>query len=118
MNTQALYTNVQMGQVLIHQDEVYLAGRFADATPTGSDLHMQANNTLAAIEQLLTDAGSDKSKLLSATIYLQNPTSDFETIDRIWDQWLPEGAAPDRTMLKAERLTPDVLVEIAIVAAL
>lgn len=118
MNTQALHTKVLMSQVLVHQDRVYLAGRFADTAPLENDLSVQAINTLVAIEQLLVDAGSDKSRLLSATIYLKDITQDLEAMDRIWGQWLPEGVAPIRASLEAEQSKPDTLVEIAMIAAL
>lgn len=118
MHIQPLYTKVLMSQVLVHQDAVYLAGRFADAVPVENDLGIQADNTLAAIEQVLAEAGSDKTRLLSATIYLKNIQADLEQMDRIWGQWLPEGVIPVRTALEAEQAKPGVLVEIAMVAAL
>ncbi|TKA89844.1 RidA family protein [Halopseudomonas bauzanensis] len=118
MNIQPLYTKVLMSQVLVHQNAVYLAGRFADAIPAENDLDIQAGNTLAAIEQVLAEAGSDKTRLLSATIYLKDIQADVEQMDRIWGQWLPEGVVPVRAALEAERVQPDVLVEIAMVAAL
>ena len=118
MNIQPLYTKVLMSQVLVHQDAVYLAGRFADAAPVENDLGIQAGNTLAAIEQVLAEAGSDKTRLLSATIYLKNIHADLEEMDRIWSQWLPEGVTPVRAALQAEQVKPDILVEIAMVAAL
>ena len=111
MNIHSSYTNVLMSQVLMHQDRVYLTGRFADTS-------VQAGNTLAAIETLLTEAGSDKSRLLSATIYLKDIKTDLETMDRIWGQWLPEGAAPIRAILEAKQVEPNILVEIAMTAAL
>lgn len=118
MNTQALYTNVRMSQVLVHQDMVYLAGRFADSAPLENDLLIQAENILTAIERLLIEAGTDKTRLLSATLYLKHIEADFAAMDRIWKQWLPEGITPARATLEVDVLKPDILVEIAIIAAL
>ena len=118
MTTQALYTNVLQSQVQLYQDTVYLTGRFADTAPLENDLSTQAANTLMAIEQLLNDAGSDKTRLLSATIYLKDVDADLETMDRIWNQWLPEGVIPIRAAMDVEQLAPDVLVEIAMTATL
>ncbi|PRB79395.1 RidA family protein [Pseudomonas sp. MYb185] len=118
MNTQALYSNVRMSQTLVHQDMVYLAGRFADSAPLENDLREQADNILMAIERLLIEAGTDKTRLLSATIYLKNIEADIEAMDLIWKQWLPEGVTPARATLEADALKPDILVEVAIIATL
>lgn len=118
MNTQALYTNVRMSQVLVHQDTVYLAGRFADSAPLENDLRVQATNILTAIERLLIEAGTDKTRLLSATIYLKHIEADFEAMGAIWRQWLPEGITPARATLEADALKSEILVEIAVIAAL
>lgn len=118
MTTQALYTNVLKSQVQVYQDTVYLTGRFADTAPPENDLSAQAANTLMAIEQLLNEAGSDKTRLLSATIYLKDIEADLETMDRIWSQWLPGGVIPVRAAMDAEQVAPDILVEIAMTAML
>lgn len=118
MNTQALYTHVRMSQVLVHQDTVYLAGRFADSAPRENDLRVQAENILTAIEQVLIEAGTDRTGLLSATIYLKHIEADSDVMELIWKQWLPEGVTPTRAALEADVLKPDILVEIAVIAAL
>lgn len=70
---------------------------------------IQADATLAAI-------GSDKSKLLSATIYITNK-DNFSLLNTAWEAWLPAGCAPSRACVKVELLNPEMLVEIAFVAA-
>ena len=65
---------------------------------------------------LLKEAGSDKTKLLSATIWLADMRG-FEEMNAVWDAWLPEGGAPARATVEAKLATPAFTVEIGIIAA-
>jgi enamine deaminase RidA (YjgF/YER057c/UK114 family) len=80
-----------------------------DMTSQTQQILMQAEATLAAI-------GSNKSQLLSATIYLTR-TEDFPTLNSLWEAWLPAGCAPSRACVKVELFDPTMLLEIAFVAA-
>lgn len=85
-------------------------------TDTSVGIREQAQQVFAQAEEMLAAANSDKSRILSCTIYL----TDFANIDAFnqeWEAWLPAGSAPSRACVKAELANPDYLVEIAFVAA-
>jgi len=108
------HTGQRMSQIVIHGDTVYLAGQVAaDANAAIGD---QTRQVLQKIETLLEEAGSDKNKLLSAQIWLSN-MGHFAQMNEVWDAWLPEGVAPARACIEARLASPDLLVEIGIVAA-
>lgn len=83
---------------------------------TSADMAGQARQIFQQAEQTLAAIGSDRSMLLSATIYITD-ISQVDAFNQCWDNWLPEGAAPSRACIKVELLDPDMLVEIAFVAA-
>lgn len=84
---------------------------------TTQDFDTQLAQLLALAEQTLVRIGSDKSHLLSATIYLTD-RANFAALNRTWETWLPEGCAPSRACVKVELLDPAMLVEIVFVAAI
>ncbi|RYE53000.1 MAG: RidA family protein [Sphingobacteriales bacterium] len=86
------------------------------AADTEQDMTNQTTQILAQAESTLADIGSDKSRLLSATIYLTN-IDNAAIFNLLWEAWLPAGCAPSRACLKVELLDPKMLVEIAFVAA-
>ncbi|MCK9797425.1 hypothetical protein BK634_02040 [Pseudomonas chlororaphis] len=116
MSIQRQLTNERMSQIVVHSGTVYLAGQVGDDLQAG--VEQQTRETLANIERLLDLAGTDKSKLLSATIYLKDIDAHFEGMNSVWDQWLPKGVAPARAAVEAKLCEPEILVEISIVAAL
>jgi enamine deaminase RidA (YjgF/YER057c/UK114 family) len=77
----------------------------------------QIAQILSQAESTLATLGSDKSRLLSATIYLTDK-ENIAALNAAWEAWLPEGCAPSRACIKVELLDPAMLVEIAFVAAL
>ena len=115
MTIQRIQTNKRMSQIVIHGDTIYLAGQVALDKP-GTSFAEQTRNILDRIDALLKEAGSDKSKLLSATIWLADMRG-FEDMNAVWDTWLPEGAAPARATVEAKLATPAFTVEIGIIAA-
>ena len=70
---------------------------------------------LGQIDGLLAQAGSDKSQILSATIYLAD-IGDFAAMNAVWDQWVVPGHTPARATVQAKLVTPDYKVEIQVVA--
>ncbi|MFS9669865.1 RidA family protein, partial [Klebsiella pneumoniae] len=78
--------------IVVHSGTVYLAGQVGDDMSAG--IEKQTRETLANIERLLDLAGTDKSKLLSVTIYLKDIDADFAGMNAVWDKWLPKGVAP------------------------
>lgn len=105
----------RMSQAVIHGDTVYLAGQVALDKP-GASVREQTQNILDRTDALLKEAGSDKTKLLSATIWLADMRG-FEEMNAVWDAWLPEGGAPARATVEAKLATPAFTVEIGIIAA-
>ncbi len=115
MPIKRLHTGPRMSQAVIHGNIVYLAGQVAD-DPSGG-VGDQTRQVLAQIDALLAEAGTDKSKLLSATIYLTDIRT-FADMNAAWDSWVSSGNAPARATVEAKLAGPEYRVEIAVVAAL
>ena len=98
---------------VVHNGTVYLV-----EVPSNldADITGQTENLLASIERLLAQAGSDKSRLLMATIYLAD-MADYRAMNAVWDAWLPEGSAPARACVQARLANPEFRVEIVLTAA-
>ena len=108
------HTNQRMSQIVIHGDTVYLAGQVAN--DANADVAVQTQQVLQKIDALLAEAGSDSSKILSAQIWLAS-MGHFGQMNEVWDAWVPEGHAPGRACIEARLASPDLLVEIGIIAA-
>jgi enamine deaminase RidA (YjgF/YER057c/UK114 family) len=108
------HTNQRMSQIVIHGDTVYLAGQVAN--DSNANITVQTEQVLQKIDALLTEAGSDKSKILSAQIWLAS-MGHFAQMNDVWDAWVPEGHAPGRACIEARLASPDLLVEVGIIAA-
>jgi enamine deaminase RidA (YjgF/YER057c/UK114 family) len=92
MSIQRLQTDHRMSQIVIHDDTVYLSGQ-VDLESPAKTAEEQTMRILGRIDQLLAQAGSSKSSLLSATIWLSD-VGDFAQMNRAWSAWLPPGCAP------------------------
>ena len=115
MSVQRIESNPRMSKVVVHGDTVYLAGLIADKT-LGQSLAEQTREILSLIDRFLAKAGTDKSKLLTATIWL----SDIRTVDemnKVWDAWVSPGNTPARACVEAKLARSNLLVEIGIIAA-
>ena len=115
MSIQRMHTNQRMSQIVVHGDTVYLAGQVALDKPGGSFAE-QTRNILDRIDALLKEAGTDKTKVLSATIWLADMRG-FEDMNAVWDAWVPQGCAPARATVEAKLATPAFTVEIGVIAA-
>ncbi len=104
----------RMSQVVVHGETVYTAGQVADDGT--ADVQEQTRQVLAKIDRLLETAGTDKSRLLSATIWLSD-ISSFAAMNEIWDAWVVAGHTPARACTEAKLARADLLVEIAVIAA-
>ena len=93
---------------------VHLAGQLAD--DYDGDIREQTRQTLANIDRYLAEAGSDKTRILSVTIYLKD-MADYAGLNEVYDAWVAEGAAPARACVEAKLYDPRVLVEMMVVAA-
>jgi enamine deaminase RidA (YjgF/YER057c/UK114 family) len=103
-----------MSQAVVHGNTVYLAGQVGEP---GKSVAEQTRGILAAIDRLLAEAGSDKSKILSAQIWLDD-MRDFAEMNSVWDAWVDKDNPPARATGGAPLATPDYRVEIIVVAAL
>ena len=103
----------RMSEAVIHGNTVYLAGQVGEP---GDDVTAQTKTTLAEIDALLAQAGTDKSKILMATIWLAD-IADFEAMNAVWDAWVDPAHPPARATCEAKLATPDYLVEVIVVAA-
>jgi len=115
MSIERRHTATRMSQIVIHGDTVYLAGQVSDDAESKS-AGEQAKNILDKIDAYLAEAGSDKTKILSATIWLSD-IRYFAAMNEHWDAWVPEGHAPARACVEAKLAGPQFLVEIGIIAA-
>ncbi len=115
MSIQRLHVGPRMSQAVVHGETVYLAGQVADQAK-GKSVGEQTTEILAAVDRLLAEAGSDKTKILSATIYLAD-IATFPEMNAVWDAWVPAGHAPARATVEAKLAAPAYTVEIACIAA-
>jgi len=113
MNIERLEQGTRMSQAVIHGDTVYLAGQVG---APGESVTAQTEAILARIEKLLGQAGSDKSRILSATIWLAD-MADFGEMNAVWDRWVDGRDAPARATGGVALATPAYKVEIIVVAA-
>lgn len=107
-------TGPRMSQAVVHGDTVYLAGQVAD-DPT-ADVRGQTVQVLASIDRLLAAAGTDKTRILSATIYLAD-IGTFAQMNSAWDPWVPAGHTPARATVEARLAAPHYKVEVQVIAA-
>jgi enamine deaminase RidA (YjgF/YER057c/UK114 family) len=105
----------RMSEMAVHNGVCYLAGQIA---PDGSqDITGQVKQVLAAIDELLARAGSNKGKLLRVEIFLKD-LADFAAMNAVWEAWLPAGHAPPRATVQAHLARPEWRVEMVVTAAL
>jgi enamine deaminase RidA (YjgF/YER057c/UK114 family) len=113
MSIERIGSGPRMSQAVIHGNTVYLAGQVG---APGESVTAQTKAVLASVEALLAQAGSDKSKILSATIWLAD-MADFAEMNAVWDVWIDGKDAPARATGEAKLATPDYKVEVIVVAA-
>ena len=107
-------TGPRMSQAVIHGNTVYLAGQVA--SNRSADVAGQTREILAAIDGLLAEAGTDKSHVLAATVYLTD-MSTFDEMNAVWERWIAPGCAPARATVGAPLASSAYRVEIVIIAA-
>lgn len=104
----------RLSEMAVHQGVAYLAGQVpADGR---ADIVGQTQQVLAAIDALLARAGSDKSRILRAEIYLAD-LADFPGMNAVWDAWVVAGHAPPRATVQARLAKPEWKIEIVVTAA-
>ena len=116
MRIERFQTGERMSQMVVFNDTVYLAGQVAQSA-AGESVAKQTQAILDQIDGLLAEAGSDKTKILSATIWICS-MEDFVEMNSIWDSWVPQGHTPCRACVESPCLaSPDISVEIGVIAA-
>ena len=108
-------TNRRMSQAVVYGGVLYTAGQVA-VDAAGERAQKQTEAILAEIDSLLETAGTDKSRLLSATVWLAD-IADFNEMNEVWDTWVVPGDTPARACVEAKLAAPQFVVEIAVIAA-
>lgn len=105
-------TGARMSEAVVHNGTIYLAGQVG----TGASVTEQTKAALAEVDRLLAECGSDKTRILSAQIWLAD-IAGFAEMNAVWDQWVPQGHTPARATGESKLATPDYKVEVIVVAA-
>ena len=106
--------NSRMSEAVIHGDTIYLAGQIG---APGADITTQTRAVLAEIDDLLARAGSDKTRIVMAQIFIAD-LADFAAMNEVWDEWVPAGNAPPRATVEAQLARPEWKIEIVVTAGL
>ena len=107
-------TGARMSEAVAYNGIIWLAGQVG--TP-GASVAEQTRQCLAEVDRILAAAGTDKTRILSAQIWLAD-IATFGEMNAVWDQWVPAGNTPARATGEAKLATPDYLVEVIVTAAL
>jgi enamine deaminase RidA (YjgF/YER057c/UK114 family) len=115
MTVERKEVGARMSQIVIHGDTVYLAGIVAHQNK-GKSVTEQTRKILATIDGYLAQAGTDKTKLLSANIWITD-MANFAEMNAVWDAWVASGQTPARACVEARLAAPDYKAEIMVTAA-
>lgn len=113
MTIRRIDVGARMSDIVIHNNTVYLAGQVG---APGASVTEQTKAVLASVDELLAKAGTDKTKILQAIIWLAD-MGTFAEMNAVWDSWVPQGHTPARATGEAKLATPDYKVEVIITAA-
>ena len=114
LDVQRINSNHVMSAVTIFNQVVYLSGQVPKNVDDG--IEAQTQNVLDTIDQLLAEANSDKSRILSAQLFVKN-LADFTQVNTVWIDWLQGHPTPARATIQADLVNPQWLIEIAVTAA-
>jgi len=106
-------TGKRMSEAVIHNGTVYVAGQVGNPGDSVAD---QTRSCLAEVDRILALAGSDKTRILSAQIWLAD-IAGFADMNAVWDEWVPQGHTPARATGESSLAAPAYLVEVIVVAA-
>lgn len=112
---QRFHVGERLSEMAIHNGTVYLAGQVPETPET--DIRGQTAEVLAAIDKLLAEAGTDKTRILMAQIFLAD-LADFDGMNAVWDAWVAAGHAPPRATVQARLARPGWRIEVVVTAAL
>ena len=115
MSIQRIEVGTRMSRAVVNGNTVYLAGIVADKAK-GKSVTEQTKDILGQIDGFLAKAGTDKSNLLTANIWITD-MANFAEMNAVWDAWVSPGNTPARATVEAGLASPDYKVEIMVVAA-
>jgi len=113
MTIQRLHVGKRLSEAAVYNNTIYLAGQVAE--DNSQDITGQTKQVLAAVDKLLGEAGSDKTKLLQVTIFIAD-MKDFPGMNAAWDEWVVQGSTPPRATVEAKLAKPEWKVEMLVVA--
>lgn len=116
MSVKRIESGPRMSQAVIHGKTVYLAGQVASGAK-GKSVKAQTEDVLKSIDRLLKAAGTDKTRLIAANIWLSD-IATFADMNSVWDAWVSPGNTPARATVEARLAGPEYTVEIMVTAAL
>jgi enamine deaminase RidA (YjgF/YER057c/UK114 family) len=111
---QRIEAGSRMSEAVVHAGVVWLAGQVPETS--GLDIRGQTREVLAQIDALLAQAGSDRTRILRAQIFLAD-LADFDGMNAEWDAWVVPGRAPARATVQAALADPDWKIEVVVTAA-
>ena len=114
MSLQRFDVGARMSEMAVHHGVAYLAGQVAE--DGSADVAGQTRQVLAAVDRLLARAGSDKSRILRAQIFLAD-LADFPAMNAVWDAWVVPGHTPPRATVQAALARPEWKIEVVVTAA-
>lgn len=114
MTIQRFDVGPRMSEMAVHNGTVYLAGQIAE--DGSQDITGQTQQVLQAIDNLLARAGSNKSKILRAQIFIKD-LADFAAMNAVWEAWVVPGHTPPRATVQAHLAKPEWKIEIVVTAA-
>lgn len=109
-----LHVGPRLSETAIHNGVVYLAGQIAENETANA--YDQTREVLGHVDRLLGEAGSDKTLILSAQVFLKD-MADYPEMNRAWDEWVMPGHTPPRATIEARLARPAIRVEVKIIAA-
>ncbi|UDF37636.1 UNVERIFIED_ORG: RidA family protein [Shinella sp. XGS7] len=114
MSLQRFDVGARLSEMAVYNGVAYLAGQVPE--DASQDITGQTAQVLAAIDRLLARAGTDKSKILMAQIFIKD-LAEFPGLNAAWDAWVPAGHTPPRATVQAHLAKPEWKVEIVVTAA-
>jgi len=114
VTVQRYHVGKRLSDMTVANGVAYLAGQVAD--DLSADITTQTRQVLENIDRLLTEVGSDKTKILSATIYLAD-IANYAAMNAVWDAWIVAGHTPARATVQAALARPEYKIEIQVIAA-
>ena len=108
-----LHSNERASKIVIHNQTIYLSGQVGNAE---DDIQAQTLTCLEKVEALLQEVGSDKSKMLSATVWIST-MDNFDAMNQVWNKWFEGVQPPARACGESALARPELLVEVTVIAA-